>query len=438
MRNINSLYIYTLIFIGSLLFSSCKERKLKDTDWIPNYQHNSTLPYGTYITHQLLDSVFDEVNVSYSQRRIQTDITRLLHKELQPEIYDSKSKQFSPLISNVYDEQLVDFYQNLLRFNTSTLAIVTSKFPSDPAIETALCHFVGLGNTVFISAETISHSLLESLSVSDSIYPIMEDSPYLLLDNPQQTYTFPAYYEKRIHDFRKNMSSVFVTDSIKLPFNVLGTTLEGSPSFIQIKYGLGYFYLHTVPRAFTNITMLNIRTYVYGFKCLSVLPKNQDIVWNESIKDGKHEKTDRSLLSVILKHPSLKWGFILLLVGLFLFMLFRGKRMQRVIPIIKKKPNTTLEFLDTLSNMYYRKKDYHSSMKKRQAYFLEFIRTNYYMQTENTDKKFIQILSRKSKVPESTIERIFELYNVPKEAIDIDYYINYNKELENFYRKAQK
>lgn len=436
MRSNQTLYLLICLLLTGIL-CSCGQRKLNKKDWEPTYESASTLPYGTYITYQHLSEAFKNVQISHSSSSLITETNRLIDYHPQHETHTDKDSLNNYLTTET-DESLTTFYENYQTYKPYMLMLTAETFPEDKDVEHALLDFVGVGNSVFISAEIISRTLLNRLSLSDYRYPITNDSTYMLSDSSDKGYLFRAYSEQKMNKNNRE-SSYFALDSIRLPYQVLGTVGNNHPSFIRIKYGFGSFYLHTAPRAFTNITMLDLKKYDYGFRCLALLPQGQDIIWNESIKYGLHTPADRTILDVLFKYPSLKWGFIILIIGLLLYMLFRGKRVQRIIPVIKKPENTTLEFLNTLSNMYYRKSDYSSSMKKRHTFFLEYIRKNYYMHTENIDSKFIQILSNKSNVPEEIIKEIFSLYEMEQDTYMLpeETYMNYNEALEKFYNIAK-
>ena len=141
----------------------------------------------------------------------------------------------------------------------------------------------------------------------------------------------------------------------------------------------------------------------------------------------------------MLKNHPLKISLILIFIGFGLFLIFRAKRIQRVIPIIKPPVNSSIEFLDTISNLFYKKMDTRSIIDKRHTYFLDFIRKNYYLTTESVDKEFIKNISAKSTMDESRIEELFALYQDIKTLYYIpnDKFLKYNGILEEFYKTVK-
>ena len=82
------------------------------------------------------------------------------------------------------------------------------------------------------------------------------------------------------------------------------------------------------------------------------------------------------------------------------------KRRQRIIPIIEPLRNTTLDFVETVSSVYYSQHDNNSIAKKKIQFWFDHIRQRYYLSTQNTDDKFVEQLQRKSGVSKELIEKI--------------------------------
>jgi hypothetical protein len=79
-----------------------------------------------------------------------------------------------------------------------------------------------------------------------------------------------------------------------------------------------------------------------------------------------------------------------------LFVIFRGKRTQRIIPVIHKLENATVDFTRTIGELYYQYGDFTNIIEKKIQYFLEFVRTNYYLDTNTLNPSFIDKLAAKS------------------------------------------
>ena len=89
-------------------------------------------------------------------------------------------------------------------------------------------------------------------------------------------------------------------------------------------------------------------------------------------------------------------------------MIFEMKRRQRIIPIIAPPKNTTLEFVSTIGNLYYQSKEHKNIADKKIIFFLEQIRTKYWLNTSRPDASFLQTLSRKSGKSINEVNTLFK------------------------------
>ena len=172
--------------------------------------------------------------------------------------------------------------------------------------------------------------------------------------------------------------------------------------------------------AFTNFFLLDSVNGDYYQKALSFLPPDANVVWDEYLKSGAEGQ--QTLFRVIFRYPALKWAYILLILGAILYVLFRTKREQRPIPEIRPLENRTLEFVSVVSSLYYKQRDHVAIANKRINSFLEEVRYNYKLRTEELDSSFIDLLSERSGVARGSVEGlIFLIIRIRKtEHVDED------------------
>jgi hypothetical protein len=260
--------------------------------------------------------------------------------------------------------------------------------------------------------------------------------------------------------FRKEAENKFTSPSLKsndrifedvienshfISIDTLNTTLLGTittateddievthPNFIKVNFGEnnGQFIIHSNPFAFTNYHLLDDKED-YAAAVLSYLPKQQ-IIWDNNYKSGR--KVITSPLRYILQNTALKWVFYISMFSLILFVIFRGKRTQRIIPVIDKLENATVDFTRTIGELYYQHGDYTNIIEKKIQYFLEFIRTHYYLDTNQLSPGFIEKLAIKSTNTKEDTKAIVDYIvflksktnHTEKELIEL------NKKIEHF------
>lgn len=477
-------YIILIVVIVLMIIglSIAKSNEPKPLDWSPTFINSKTDPYGTYITYQLLGDIFDKNNIRSTRRPIYNNLKNNVDDYLgydesynYDESSDDDSDTQEDLIlrdsiislinvgdtlsavdlykkhtdvdlseSKKYVEFLADWlahketaantdpsawYRDLEALTDTTSYIFINKdFSIDKLDLEYLLDFVGLGNDVFISAESFSKNLLDTLKIKVDEIKQSSDTVFSLVDSPEKKYRFESIYSQ--------MKLTSEKDS-RLTVRALGFNTKWDTVFVEVNYGKGYFYLHTLPSAFANINQLQIDKYDFAFRSLSYLPKNSKVIWDEYQKQGP--VGEDSMFRVLLESVPLRIALYLVLIGLLLFMIFRAKRTQRAIPVINPPINSSLEFLGTMSNLYYRKKDFKDIAEKRHAYLLDFIRKNYYLPTENINNEFIVVLSSKSGFEVEKLNNLFTLYKdiATLAHISNDTFLKYNSLLEEFYKKAK-
>jgi hypothetical protein len=179
-------------------------------------------------------------------------------------------------------------------------------------------------------------------------------------------------------------------------------------NFIKVKYYNGEFLLHTQPAAFTNFHLLKANHHEYAEKVLSYIPKG-NIYWQTKGQNG--EEISDSPMRYIMSQPALKWAWWIFLIGMLIFMIFNAKRKQRIVPIKNPLPNTTIDFIKTIGNLYYMEGDHDNLIDKKIIYFLERIRNEYLIDTFKLDEDFIQKLQHKSGKDINDIRNTISLIN---------------------------
>ena len=206
---------------------------------------------------------------------------------------------------------------------------------------------------------------------------------------------------------RKNISNHFENlDSLQA--TVIAVNEAQKPVLIKIPRGEGNLFLCSVALAFTNNYLLSDKNHKFVSSALSYLP-DEDLVWTEYYQLGRMEPL--TPLRFLLSSEPLKWALYLTVFSLLFFIIFESKRRQRIIPVITPLKNTTLEFIGTIANLYFQKKDHKSIAEKRINFFLEKIRSHYFLNLNRGDSDFIEKLVHKSGNDEELVKQLFYQIN---------------------------
>ncbi|WP_291727307.1 DUF4350 domain-containing protein [Bernardetia sp.] len=385
--------------------------KSNHVEWSERYEIENKDPYNNYMILNLLKD--------YSPDNDFVVIDKLLTETLSEEEIDKKN------------------------IPTSYVFIGRSPFLLDDEVD-LLLKFVEKGNTAFFAAKSIPDTLSIRLNLEEQNYkqdyfyvydsiistnfihsPLKKENDftfnYRIRNDSEKTYW--NYFDD--YNMEENSKSIE-----RLGFLYEKTTEQHSnydthqyeendyesdeqeiyTNFIRVKYGKGYFYFHKNPVLFTNYYLIQADGKKYTERALSYLPEG-NILWDERSHDykrgkQKYQKQSRreSPISYILSLESFAWAYYLLLVSAVLFIIFRGKRMQRIIPILRKEENTTLEFTKTVGQLYYLQQDHKRLVQLKIRLFFDFIRTHYHLNTQHIDEDFRKKLSERSDISREFID----------------------------------
>tara|TARA_R110002073_G_scaffold128999_6_gene275265 strand:+ start:29694 stop:30905 length:1212 start_codon:yes stop_codon:yes gene_type:complete len=360
--NLNRYLFLILSFAISLTLTQCKK-----TDWSENYKEDKKTPFGTYIIFNESEELFE-----------------LFESELMDE--------------NIYDF-LIDRYLSDGKFNYICIKDAAYKINQDGIDE--LLSRVYDGNNAFISLNYYSRTLEEALEIKVEDLDSMSYAPIHLKGLSGQLSLKNKEFNTIEYHFDRNLRRNFFSFFNPKNTIVLGTQKvngKEQPNFLKIYHGEGAIYVHTQPTAFSNYNMLK-DNHEYAEKVLSYLPSKKTY-WDPQIRWSKissnQSEDSGSILAFFWNNPSLKWALYIGFFGLILFMIFNARRKQRPIPVILPSKNSTVEFTQTISNLYLKNDNHKSLIDKKIRYFLEKTRTRYLIDTNNLNKEFIKKLSLKS------------------------------------------
>lgn len=376
--------------------------KPKPIDWTASFLSSKKSPYGAYILHNELSHFFPKSTIK------KTYISPYEYFSNNYQLFDDEAEKSTYFFLNNY--------------------ILLGNESCDDLLD-----YVDNGNTVFMASHSFPNRLKDTLNFDVSHVFKIETELILELANKNLSRTK--------YNYDKGVEKAFFTELDSATTTVLGYskvdfTENKEINFVKIKYGDGNFVFNTQPFAFTNYHLLESNHAVYVSDCLSYLPDNT-IIWDERNKAETEEL--KSELRFILSKPALKYSWYTLLVGLLIFMTFRAKRRQRIIPIIEELPNTSIAFAKTIGNLYYQEGKPYDIIQKKITFFLEHLRNMYLLDTQNLNSDFKKRLHHKTGINKDEINRLINFISnlrndsEPKESS----LLSLNKLIDKFYKKTQ-
>jgi hypothetical protein len=383
----------------------------KPLDWTPTFQNKDKIPYGTYVLYDVLPEVMGVAKREVKAVRVPIynqiegeDEPTVSAEDTTAEATDS-TESFSAADTISFEEATADTAATPERSTTETVetgdadymaGLAESGFPKATYVFVddeftlsssdcrSLLRHVARGNDVFIAAEQFDRQFADTLGFRTAPFvqrprlkkasteELLNDSVQLQLSNAglaRQTrrpyFRLPAL----------GASYRLLPDSTMRATQLAADT-AGRAVLVRVPHGRGHLYLCTVPLAFTNYFVLQPATSNFAFAALSYLPTGRPVWWDEYQKQGRLE--EQSLLRVLLAHDALRWALYLSLLGALLFVGVEARRRQRIIPILRPLPNTTLLFTRTVASLYRQGNSHAPIAEKKIQLFLEHLRTRFH------------------------------------------------------------
>lgn len=434
----NSRSIYFLIGLAILAlvgvlywrYTSQKAKFDWQDSWAKDaYSPSNDQPYGTQILHRLLSGYFPEKKL--------TNIQKSVLQEL-------------PLDS----------------LNHNNYVFIGEALYLDSLSTQHLLSFVAAGNTALLSSKTIPFDLMFHLYYQEcedaewSDYEMLEGKMMSVsLLEPELPRPVLLFYARQNVPEKYRWSYIepwFFCDS--LPHRPLGYLSDSLVNFAEFPYGAGRFLLHTTPIAFSNFHLLRPESRPYAESVLSYLPEG-NIYWDASSRipeavgrrrnrdgGGSHEQEAEQPLAYILKQPPLAWAWYLLLGLAALYVLFRAKRRQRIIPVLAKNENSSYEFITTIANLHFLEKDYRNLCIQNMKLFLAQVRERYGLVSQlhpdnHTPRIEPDYMERLAQVAERPVEQVREIFKQYAAAIQFEpteeMMVNLHAAMEKFFKQAK-
>ena len=360
--------------------------------WEPTYGSKDKNPYGSYVVYDMLESIFPGKEVKNEKKSF----------------YDLKNESSK---------------------TKKNYIVIDQYFEPDTLEANSLLELVAHGSNAFIAAEDYYGKIADTLHIkTDRNVDIKTEKMGLKLINP-------GFKNPVDFDFKRSFIYTFFAAIDTARATVLGVNDQKNFTFIKMPFGKGNFYLSTTPIAYTNYNILDSLNYLYISRSLSYLPV-ENVVWSEYYKVNIPPTESTSPLRFFLSQPPLRWAVYIVLFSIIMFIFFEAKRKQRIIPVIVPLSNTTLEFTETVGQLYFQYKDHKNIADKKITYFLEYIRTRFYLKTDYLNIEFLDNIHKKSGIALEKIEALFgQIRSVQKQTtISEQELLELNRKMEEFYK----
>ena len=390
-----SLRIYFVIITGLILiYLVAQYNRPKAIDWSETYSSTDKIPFGTYIIYHRLTDIFPDAKVQTLRE---------------------------PMYNVISDHGITH----------STYIIICSSINLNEYDYKKLIAFIKSGNDVFISASYFGEELYKELKIETANeFKVFASSEGLKFINKQLD-------TNRIYTATKEMGQVYFRRIDTATTVALGSNTYNHTNFVRYSTGKGNLFLNANPAMFSNFSLFNKDGGDYAATALSFVKNDKSLIWDQYYSVGR--ESDDSEMRVFLRNPALRWAFYISFFSLVVFVLYEIKRRQRIIPIIAPLENSTLNFVNVVGQVYYEQHDNRNICDKKIIYFLEYLRSRYYLKTNPLDQSFIGTLAQKTGVDHefaTELVNYINYINIAQQVTNKEL-IELNNLIEQFYTQSK-
>ncbi len=162
-------------------------------------------------------------------------------------------------------------------------------------------------------------------------------------------------------------------------------------------------------------------------------------IWDEYYKPGRREAG--SPLRYILSRKELSWAYFLTLLTILLFVLFRGKRYQKIIPKFEPPVNASKEFIKTISRLSLYKGNNLKIAQKRISLLNIYIRNRLNINPDYKNPQLAERLARASGFSMDQAHSMIRALNriqKQQDPLSANELISLNKIIDTFYKNTQR
>lgn len=319
----------------------------------------------------------------------------------------------------------------------SSILLINDGFNFSKTDLASLFEILEAGNTVFLAANEFGGPLADTLHINTELTSFTHFTTIdSLMKSPGESITLTAKnHTKENFQYTKAawVSSFSSFDTTK--FTVLARVKKDKACLLRANYGQGKLYLMSVPDVFGNYFIVNNKNRQLVYAMLSLL-NNNNLIWDEYYKTYNVQNT--SPLKFIFESDALYAAYSLLFFTIVLYMITEGRRRQKAIPIIEPVNNTTLEFVNVISHVYFNGHNHQSIAAEKIKYFYETVRKKFNVSTNEINEELMKVISELSGIEYKTVKQLFTYCEKVKTAPQIGEFelIELNRQISNFNKNS--
>lgn len=413
-KNGTLIVVVALVVISIAAFVYYKSAYLPKYSWAVNYKRSSDQPYGLKLFYNTIKNQPHTTTIMYNHSNTDLRDTTLVNSN-----FISIGDDFYP--DSISSDILLKFARNgnrvLIASNYSPLNI--------------LSRFVSKGDS--ISGFMEQRDSVVSLEFKGDSVPFQGRLKF-----HYQVLKDTAAYNWNIYR-RSYLTDSLLADYNMVPFAFLN---DSNINSFYLPVGKGRIIIHANPILFTNYYMASQNGFKHVSNVLSQLNAGP-VFWYDNTADqttNTSNNSDKSNpLKFLFSHPYLQWAWYLFLATVLLYLAFRSKREQRIIPLMPVNTNASIEYTKAIGTLYFKSKGHNRIATEMHIVFLADVRSRYNISTDIPEPELIEQLSARAEMDKTILYHLFRQFKYVRTDADANAHdlITLYNAIENYNKKRK-
>ena len=392
-----AIVVAALLLVFAIVASVTEYRDVSAYDWEERYNYDDEEPQGLYIFKELTNRYFEDIPVT---------------------------------TNSALNDSLTH----------NSLYIQFTSIHLDSVVIDSLLSIASMGNDVLIIADFLNERIVDKIpNFFDDIYSY--DSTLIfnitnkdLVSETNYIYKFhnEEFEQKKVSN---NLMQGLDWESDKQYVRV--ATPDSMALMISFPIGQGRLFYHVKKDFFYNYSYRQSQMFDYTQRVYAHFDPEHIYLLTPLTRFNTENYLNSNPLDFIMSQPALKAAYYLLLIGTLLFVFFGGKRKQKIIPVIEKNENTSLEYIETVSQLFYQQEQHEKLVTHMRNIFYHKMQKKFYVSP--TDPNYVKILAKKSKISSTELQYIMDRFKNLDDNFGFrgDQLVSLNRRLESIYKEIE-
>lgn len=203
-------------------------------------------------------------------------------------------------------------------------------------------------------------------------------------------------------------------------------------TLVRVRHGRGEVLLSSAPLAVSNAALTGDGDGpAYAAALVAALP-DQPVLWDDYLKP--YQEHAQTPLRFVLQTPALRGAYVVLVLAGLLYLLFRGRRWQRAVPVVAPPPNAQREFARTVGRLRFVHRDDRALARRMERVVLDRLRTELRIAEPTLDAETARLAAARAGVPEDEAQRLFSALRHARQRPDARDLVRLDARVARFFR----